>query len=142
MSALTKIVFNNSQSYIPSDRRRPFFTSFFMLIANAIWKDGLTRTKQSFVFFSVFRRSFNYFIGGHMSTNFHHYKCDRCNADALKHLDYGLLIEAALADGGRISAMPYIGDHLNLCSSHLNEANIKYVHYNEYEIGRCPSAYA
>jgi hypothetical protein len=69
------------------------------------------------------------------------YKCDHCNADALKHLDCGLLIEAALTGGVRISAMPYVGDHLNLCGQHLNEANITYVHYNEYELGHCPSTY-
>ncbi len=69
------------------------------------------------------------------------YKCDRCNADALKHLDCGLLIAFALTDGGSISTMPYIADHLNLCGHHLNEANITYVHYTEYKLGHCPNAY-
>ncbi len=71
-----------------------------------------------------------------MPTNLpQNYKCDRCNGNALKHVDCGLLIKDALTDGRRISAMPYTAEHLNLCASHLNDANITYVHYSECELG-------
>jgi hypothetical protein len=58
-------------------------------------------------------------------------KCDRCNCDALKHAAFGLPIADALKDGGRISKIPYITDHLDLCDKHLNEANVSYVYYAE-----------
>lgn len=65
-------------------------------------------------------------------------KCDRCNCAALKHVDFGLLIADALINGGRISAISYTPDHLNLCRTHLMEASIAYVHYAEYDLGQCP----
>ncbi len=70
-------------------------------------------------------------------TNLAPNKCDRCSGNAVKHLDCGLLIADALADGGRISNMPYMALHLNLCHSHLNAANVIYVHYKEYDLGCC-----
>ena len=67
-------------------------------------------------------------------------KCDRCTGNAVKHVHCGLLIEIALADSGRISEMPYLAHHLNLCHSHLATANVTYVHYKEYDLSRSLSA--
>ncbi len=64
-------------------------------------------------------------------------KCDRCDCPALRHVDFGLRIVDAFANGGRISTIPCTSNQLNLCSNHINEANISYVHYAETDLGLC-----
>ena len=61
-------------------------------------------------------------------------KCESCNSAALKHADFGLLISDALANGRRISAIPYTSVHRALCGKHLNEASISHVYYAETDL--------
>ncbi len=70
------------------------------------------------------------------------YKCDKCSSPAAKHLRCGLLIGEALAIGKIISEIPYTLDDFTLCHNHLIEANAKYVHYTEFDLGQYHSPVA
>jgi hypothetical protein len=60
-----------------------------------------------------------------------------CTLQAEKHAVVGLSVFGT-RDDIHISGTPYKAEHFDLCTRHLELAQLQYVHVKEYPLGQCP----